>query len=131
MKPISHEEIQTLALTEFESTHRHKPRVSGHVRLMFSGMDEGQIVMGDGQALDLSQDGLGVLANQSVKPGMEIALFLELANSDDHLCIPEARVSWVNGLRFGVSVRSMNIDDRQKLCNFLHAHTESTDSSTC
>jgi hypothetical protein len=93
-------------------------------RLTFSGMDEGQILMGDGQVLDLSQEGIGAHAKHLLKPGMELALFIELPDSEDHLCIPEARVAWVSGGRFGVALRSLKPEDRRQLRRLLHRHKQ-------
>ena len=93
--------------------------MGGQFGLTFSGMAEGQIVMGDGHVLDLSQKGIGVRGNRLLKTGMELALFIELPDSEDHLCIPEARVSWVNGRRFGVALRSLKLEDQNRLGFFL------------
>ena len=77
------------------------------------------MIVGDGHILDLSQEGIGVHGDRSLKPGMELALFIELPDSEDHLCIPEARVSWVKGRRFGVSLRTMKPEDHNRLRDFL------------
>ena len=53
--------------------------------------------------------------NQGVKPGMELALFLELPDSDSPLCIPQAIVSWVDGRRFGVELRDARGKDPEWL----------------
>lgn len=139
MKRIPHEQETSLTLVEADSNRRREPRVDGRCGLIFSGMDQGQIVMGDGGVLDLSQEGIGAHANQSLKPGMELALFLELPGSEDHLCIPEARVSWVRGHRFGVALRSLTLEDQNRLRFFLCTHqrqkpgqqSEDVDIKTC
>jgi Tfp pilus assembly protein PilZ len=98
--------------------------MGGQFGLTFSGMDEGQIVMGDGHVLDLSRGGIGVRGNRLLKPGMDLALFIELPDSEDHLCIPEARVSWVSGRRFGVALRTLRLEDQNRLHYFLWAHEQ-------
>lgn len=50
---------------------------------------------------------------------MELALFIELPDAEDHLCIPEARVSWVSGRRFGVALRTVKLEDQNRLRFFL------------
>jgi len=42
---------------------------------------------------------------------MELALFLELPDTSDTLCIPQAYVSWINGRRFGVELRAARDKD--------------------
>lgn len=101
------------------SNRRREPRIGGQFGVMFSGMDGGQFVMGDGQVLDLSDEGIGIRANRLLRPGMELALFIELPDSEDHLCIAEARVSWVNGRRFGVALRTLKLEDQNRLRFFL------------
>lgn len=105
---------------DLKSTHsnvdrRQDPRVDGQFSLMFSGVDGRRFVLGDGEVLDLSAEGIGIRADRSVKHGMELALFIELSDSDDHLCIAEARVSWVNGHRFGVALRAVKLEDQNRL----------------
>ncbi len=115
MKPMTYEQDRSLMPVEAESNRQRGPRMGGQFELTFSGMDEGQIVMGDGHVLNLSQEGIGVRGNRSVKPGMVLALFIELPDSEDHLCIPEARVSWVKGCRFGIALRTLKLDDQTRL----------------
>jgi len=91
----------------------------GRFGLTFSGVDGGQFVMGDGQVMDVSHGGIGVRGNRLLKQGMEVALFIELPDSDDHLCVPEAHVSWVKGRRFGVALRSLKLEDDNRLRFFL------------
>jgi len=139
MKRMPHEQDTSLMLVEADPNRRREPRMDGRFGLTFSGMDEGQIVMGDGDVLDLSQEGIGARANQLLKPGMELALFLELPDSEDHLCIPEARVSWVRGHRFGVILRTLTLENQNRLRSFLWAHqrknpvrqSKSADRKTC
>lgn len=120
MKRTSYE--QELTLSEVNSNRRQAPRISRQFRMIFSGMDEGQFLMGDGDAFDLSQEEIEIHTHQSVKPGMELALFLDLSDSEDHLCIPEARVSWVNEQHFGVALRTLKLEDQERLRNFLRTH---------
>lgn len=124
MKPMTFEQERMLMLVESESSLRRGPRIDGRFGLTFSGVDEGQIVMGDGQVLDLSQRGIGVQTNHMLKAGMELALFIELPDSEDHLCIPEARVSWVRGCRFGVALRSLKLEDQNRLRDFVWTYQQ-------
>jgi hypothetical protein len=62
--------------------------------------------MGHATIIDLSRYGFGLQGARGLKPGMELALFLELPDMDDTLCIPQAYVSWINGRRFGVELRA-------------------------
>lgn len=113
------DQMNSLQTVESTSNRRREPRVDGRFGLTFSGVDGGQIVMGDGLVMNLSHEGIGIRGNRLLKPGMELALFIELPDSDDHLCIPEARVSWVEGRRFGVALRTLKLEDQNRLRFFL------------
>lgn len=119
MELMTHEHERTFIPAELASNRRRSPRLGGQFGLTFSGVDKGQMIMGDGHILDLSQEGIGVHGDRSLKPGMELALFIELPDSEDHLCIPEARVSWAKGRRFGVALRTMKPEDHTRLRDFL------------
>ncbi len=75
--------------------------------------------MGDGHVMDLSHEGIGIRGNRLLKAGMDLALFIELPDSEDHLCVPEARISWVQGQRFGVALRTLRLEDQNRLRFFL------------
>jgi hypothetical protein len=110
---------QDEAASETTDNRRKGARMPGRFGLTFSGVDGGQFVMGDGQVMDVSPGGIGVRGNRLLKQGMEVALFIELPDSDDHLCVPEAHVSWVKGRRFGVALRSLKLEDENRLRFFL------------
>jgi PilZ domain len=124
MKLMPHEQEREVTLVESKSNRRRRPRVSGQFGLIYSGMDKGQIVMGDGQVLNLSREGFGIRADRWLKPGMELALFIELPDSDEPLCISEALVTWVTEGRFGVSLRTLRLEDQNRLRFFLWAHEQ-------
>jgi hypothetical protein len=100
-------------------TRRSEPRVDGHLKLTFSGMSANLMVVESGVVTDLCLDGLGIHADGPVKAGMDLALFIECPDSEDHLCIPDAHVEWVNGSRLGVSIRRMKPDDVERLHHIL------------
>ncbi len=119
MQLMTHEQERAFMPAELASNRRRNPRLAGQFGLTFSGVDKGQMIMGDGHILNLSYEGIGVRGDRLLKPGMELALFIELPDSEDHLCIPEARVSWVKGRRFGVALRTMKSEDHNRLRDFL------------
>lgn len=94
---------------------RRESRVGSQFGLMFTGVDGRRFVMDDGEVLDLSDEGIGIRANRTMKHGMELALFIQLPDSDDPLCIAEAQVSWVNGYRVGVTLRTLKLEDQNRL----------------
>jgi hypothetical protein len=91
------------------------PRYDGQLKFTFSGMDANGIVMDTGLVTDLCRDGIGACSEHSLTTGMDLALFIECPDSDDHLCVPEARVAWVSGNRFGLSIRTMKAEDLDRL----------------
>lgn len=124
MELMTHEHERTFIPAELASNRRRSPRLGGQFGLTFSGVDKGRMIMGDGRILNVSQKGIGVHGDRSLTSGMELALFIELPDSEDYLCIPEARVSWVKGRRFGVSLRTMKPDDHNRLRYFLQTHEQ-------
>ena len=98
---------------------RHIARTTAQFHLMYSGMESGQMLIGDGVVTNLSENGIGILGNRLVKPGMELALFVDLPGSEDPVCISEGRVSWVTGRRFGVELINMTLEASNQLRFFL------------
>jgi hypothetical protein len=94
---------------------RQTPRHDGRLNFTFSGMDAKGIVMDTGVVTDLCRDGIGASSEHSLKTGMDLTLFIECPDSEDDLCVPEARVAWVSGNRFGLAIRTMKTGDLDRL----------------
>lgn len=95
-------------------------RVPVDFGLMYSAQDErGDLIMGDGTVVDISNKGLGIRGNMAMKTGLEMTLFLYLPDGQDPLFIMEARVAWSVGHRFGVKILKMNLRERNRLRYFL------------
>lgn len=86
---------------------RKEPRISGQFKVRYSGADEDGIVIGHAKITDLSRYGFGLKGGRDLRVGMELALFLELPDTGETLCIPQAHVSWTSGTRFGVELRTV------------------------
>jgi hypothetical protein len=115
MKQMPYDSMERLLAMEPEGDKRRKPRLDGQLGLTFSGMDATDMFFETGTVTDLCQDGIGACAERSLKPGMELALFIEHSDSEDHFCIPKARVMWVRGNSFGLSIQIMKTEDQEKL----------------
>jgi len=115
MKQMKYHSTEQLIAMETESNKRQKPRLNGQLGLTFSGMDATDMFFETGTVTDLCQDGIGACTARSLKPGMELALFIEHSDSEDHLCIPKARVMWVCGNNFGLSIQATNTEDQEQL----------------
>jgi len=102
-----------------QSDHRHGSRIPTVFSLLYSGMDSGQMVMGDGIVANLSPGGIGIRGNRSVTPGMELTLFVDLPGVEEPLCIAQSRVSWVEGCRFGVELGTLKLAEQNHLRFFL------------
>ena len=99
---------------------RVESRVPVEFGLMYSALDErGDLIMGDGTVIDISNSGLGIRGNMAVKTGMEMTLFVYLPDGQDPLFVLEARVAWSAGHRFGVEILKMNLRERNRLRYFL------------
>jgi hypothetical protein len=102
-----------------QSDRRHGSRTPILFSLLYSGMDAGRILMGDGVVTDLSPSRIGILGKRSVKPGMELALFVDLPGVEEPLCITQSRISWVAGRRFGAGLGTLKLEEKNHLRFFL------------
>lgn len=100
-----------------DANRRQAARRPKKLGLTFSGVVGRQLLFGEGEVTDLSPGGAGIRGNREVQPGMDVALFIEIPGAEDHVCVPEARVSWVDGKRFGVALRTVAREDRDVLGN--------------
>ena len=87
---------------------RKQPRIGGQFTVRYSGVHEDGIIMGHAKIVDLSRYGFGLTGARGLKRGMKLTLFLEMSDMDmsESLCIPEAYVAWIDGRRFGVTLRT-------------------------
>jgi PilZ domain len=117
----SHTAAPLTTVTEHpnQSERRHGSRTPALFSLLYSGMDSGQMLMGDGGVTNLSASGIGIRGNRSVQPGMELALFVDLPGMEEPLCVAQSRVSWVAGRRFGVELGALKLEEQNHLRFFL------------
>ena len=117
----THTAAPVTAVTERprQSERRRGVRTPTILSLLYSGMDSGQMLMGDGVVTNLSSSGIGICGDRSVTPGMEVALFVDLPGVEEPLCIAPSRVSWVEGRRFGVELGTLKLEDKNHLGFFL------------
>ena len=111
--------ITTTAEFSGQSNRRHGNRMPTLFSLLYSGMGTGQMLIGDGIATNLSSSGIGIRGSQSVTPGMEVTLFIDLPGMKEPFCIPRSRVSWVEGCRFGVEMEILTLEEKDHLRLFL------------
>lgn len=102
-----------------QSDRRHGNRTPTLFSLIYSGMETGQMLVGDGIVTDLSSSGIGIRGNQLVTPGMEVTLFIDLPGMEEPFCITQSRVSWVEGSRFGVEMDTLTFEEKNHLRFFL------------
>ena len=100
------------------SERRHGSRTSTLFSLFYSCMDSGQMLIGDGVVTDLSSRGIGIRGNQSVALGVNVTLFIDLPGMEEHFCITQSRVSWIDGCRFGVEMEALTLEEK----NYLRFH---------
>ena len=111
--------VTTEAELPGQSDRRHNNRTPALFSLLYSGMNTGQMLIGDGIVTNFSAGGIGIRGNRSVTPGMEMALFVDLPGLDEPLCIAQSRVSWVAGRRFGVELGTLKPEEKNHLQIFL------------
>lgn len=114
-----------------KSRRTHKPsddnrrgteRVPAQFSLMYSGMSDGRMLIGNGVVSNVSKSGIGILGNQLVKHGMDLSLFIDLPGIEEPICIAECRVSWVSGRRFGVEMISPKLEVQNELRFYVWNH---------
>ena len=59
-----------------DDNRRGTERVPAQFSLMYSGMSEGRMLIGNGVVSNVSKSGIGILGNQLVKRGMDLSLFI-------------------------------------------------------
>ncbi|MEP6935588.1 MAG: PilZ domain-containing protein [Nitrospirota bacterium] len=121
--------VTTVAELLGESDRRHGSRTPTLLSLLYSGMDTGRMLIGDGVVTNFSPGGIGIRGNRSVTPGMELALFVDLPGVEEPLCIAQSRVSWVAGRRFGVELGTLKLEEKNHLQFFLGNRITPSDGS--
>lgn len=110
--------------TAKESDHnrRDTERTPAHLSLMYSGMHDGQMLIGNGIVRNVSESGIGIQGNHLVKLGMDLSLFIDLPGVEEPVCIAETRVSWVCGRRFGVEMMTSKQNVQNALRFYVWNH---------
>lgn len=88
--------------------------------LMYSAMSGEDVLIGDGTAIDLSENGLSIRGDIAVQMGMELTVFLYLPDGDEPLFVLEGRVAWSTGTHFGVVLDELCVGDGERMRAFLH-----------
>ena len=99
---------------------RGEPRIPVDFGLMYSALDErGELIMGDGAVVDISNRGLRIRGDVAVTPNLEMTLFLYVPDGRDPLFVMNASVAWSAGHQFGVEILKMNLRERNRLRYFI------------
>ena len=101
------------------SDRRHGSRTSTFFSVFYSYMDSGQTLIGDGTVTDLSSSGIGIRGNRSVVPDMDVTLSIDLPGMEKPFSITQSRVSWAEGCRFGVEIKTLTLEEKNYLRFFL------------
>jgi hypothetical protein len=101
---------------------RDTERVPAQFSLMYSGMHDGRMLIGNGVVNNVSKSGIGIVGNHLVTLGMDLSLFIDLPGVEEPICIAETRVSWVAGRRFGVEMISPKLDVQNELRFYVWNH---------
>ena len=105
-----------------DDNRRGTERVPAQFSLMYSGMSDGRMLIGNGVVSNVSKAGIGILGNHPVKHGMDLSLFIDLPGIEEPICIAETRVSWVSGRRFGVEMIAAKLDVQNELRFYVWNH---------
>jgi hypothetical protein len=105
-----------------DDNRRLTERVRTQFSLMYSGMYDGQMLIGNGIVSNVSQSGIGIRGNHIVKLGMDLSLFIDLPGVEEPVCIAETRVTWVSGRRFGVEMITPKLEVQNELRFYVWNH---------
>ncbi|HEU4502885.1 MAG TPA: PilZ domain-containing protein [Nitrospira sp.] len=122
MKHTSIDRSRRTAGKSSDDNRRGIERVPTQFGLMYSGMCDGRMLIGNGVVRNISQVGIGIHGNQVVKLGMDLSLFIDLPGIEEPICIAESRVSWVSGRRFGVEMIAPRLEVQNELRFYVWNH---------
>ena len=122
MKHTSIDRSRRTADKSSDDNRRGIERVPTQFSLMYSGMCDGRMLIGNGIVRNISQAGIGIHGNQVVKLGMDLSLFIDLPGIEEPICIAESRVSWVSGRRFGVEMIAPRLEVQNELRLYVWNH---------
>ena len=122
MKHTSIDRSRGTADKSSDDNRRGIERVPTQFSLMYSGMCDGRMLIGNGVVRNISQEGIGIHGNQVVKLGMDLSLFIDLPGIEEPICIAESRVSWVSGRRFGVEMIAPRLEVQNELRFYVWNH---------
>lgn len=105
-----------------QDNRRGTERVPAQFSLMYSGMNDGRMLIGNGVVSNVSKSGIGILGNHLVELGMDLSLFIDLPGVEEPICIAETRVSWVDGRRFGVEMIKPTLEVQNELRFYVWNH---------
>ena len=105
-----------------DDNRRETERVPAQFSLMYSGMSDGRMLIGNGVVSNVSKSGIGILGDHLVTHGMDLSLFINLPGIEEPMCIAESRVTWVSGRRFGVEMVAAKLDVQNELQFYVWNH---------
>ena len=105
-----------------DDNRRGTERVPAQFTLMYSGMTDGRMLIGNGVVSNVSKSGIGILGDHLVKHGMDLSLFIDLPGIEEPICIAESRVSWVSGRSFGVEMIAPKLKVQNELQFYVWNH---------
>lgn len=131
MRRASTEEAPRAAEKPSHDNRRGTERVPTLFSLMYSGMCNGRMLIGNGTVCNVSKSGIGIRGNHPVEAGMDLSLFIDLPGVEEPICIAETRVSWVSGRRFGVEMVAPQLAVHNELRFYVwnHLHRPSAKKS--
>lgn len=82
---------------------------SDHVRVVYSGLNDGALMMGDAVITAMKRGTLTLQGDQSVRKGMYLTLLIFLPGAEEPIAIAESRTSAVDNLCFDVDLLSSDL----------------------
>ena len=86
--------------------------------------------LGKGTVMNLCRNGLRILGDHQVVPGMELVVRLTLPDKDEPVEIQRVVVRWMRGLLFGAKVVTMSPEGEERMGTFLSSRLRAYCSSS-
>ena len=70
-----------------EDNRRGTERVPAQFSVVYSGMSNGRMLIGNGIVSNVSKSGIGILGDHLVTHGMDLSLFINLPGIEEPMCV--------------------------------------------
>lgn len=93
----------------------------GRIAVELSASISGGTSRAQGLILDISLTGCRAQSNLAVKKDDFVGVLIDVPGYENPIYIPQAAIKWANAKEFGMEFLEMELSDRQRLHQIVHA----------